>query len=363
MLPEDLSEFGAHFIVGLSGPTLSDLDRRILTSLRPAGVLLLKRNFAADLTYERWLEKYRALYEEILRCIERPNIFVSIDHEGGPVQTAPAPLTNFGPALSHRNRASEVARAMALELRSLGVNLSWAPVVDINSNPKNPIIGMLGRAYGDSAEEVSRYALPLMRGLLENGILPCAKHYPGHGDTWSDSHLELPSVDADSDLLHRRELAPYRRLIDAGVPLIMTAHVIYPKIDPRQPATVSRRLINDILREEFAFDGVVVADNIDMAAIVDRFRTAQGVADAVNAGIDLFIVSRLPDPTNDEGPLQAARFLREAIQCQLVSQASLESAARRVNALLARTPMPAIHQLDAALLARHEKLRTSSKGS
>lgn len=373
----DLSEFGPHFIVGLSGPTLSDLDRRILSTLRPAGILLLKRNFAWTAptateisapvesnaygpdTYARWLAPYEALISETRRLIGRSKVLITIDHEGGPVQTAPLPITNFGSAMRHRGKIEAVAQAMAVELASLGVNLSWAPVVDINSNKKNPIIGQLGRAYGESADEVSRYAVALNDILRNSGMLTCAKHYPGHGDTWSDSHVELPVVDASLATLRERELAPYVQMIAHRVPAIMTAHVMYPQIDAENPATLSRLLLHDLLRDELGFKGAVIADCINMRAIADRFAVAGGMRDAVNAGIDMFIVSRQPDAAEDDSPIVAARRLADAVRRGAVSAARIADARTAAERLIDQSVQYGVNALSREVLERHRTLRNS----
>src|SRR5690606_11522733 len=148
--------------------------------------------------------------------------------------------TNFGYPVDYCKKASEVASAMADELRSLGINLSWSPSADVNTNPENPIVGKLGRAFSSDPNAVAAYCVEFSRALQSGGIIPCGKHFPGHGDTWSDSHLELPAVELDKKLAMERELVPFKALIEAGVPCIMTAHVLFKGIDPVNPATFSK---------------------------------------------------------------------------------------------------------------------------
>lgn len=162
------------------------------------------------------------------------------------------------------------------ELSALGVNFDLAPVMDVNSNPHNPVIGV--RSYGDAPETVSRYGVEMIRGLTEGGVLSCAKHFPGHGDTALDSHLSLPRVDKTLEELESCELAPFRAAIEAGVPAVMTTHILFPELEPDGvPATMSRRIITGILKERMGFKGLVVSDCMMMQAIQTYYGTVNGI--------------------------------------------------------------------------------------
>ena len=178
--------FGNHLIVGVSGTVLTDEDKRILSTIKPVGVCFFAKNFRDGEPYEIWLETYKKLHQEIREYTERESMFISIDHEGGRVIRPPLPITRFPYSYVCRKRAKEVASAMAIELKSLGINVSWAPVADIFSNPNNPIIGP--RSFDTTPETAAEYAREYFLGLKESGITACAKHFPGHGDTNSDSH-------------------------------------------------------------------------------------------------------------------------------------------------------------------------------
>jgi beta-N-acetylhexosaminidase len=170
----------------------------------------------------------------------------------------------------------------------VGIDLSFAPVLDVHSNPANPVIG--DRAFGSDPALVSDMGVALLRGLLDGGVIPCGKHFPGHGDTEKDSHLELPVVRRSRAELECTELAPFRAAIAAGVPMLMTAHVLYPTLDSDRPATLSRMILTDLLRGALRFDGVVASDDLTMRAIADR----QGIGDAavatLAAGADVLLV-------------------------------------------------------------------------
>src|SRR5262245_28882542 len=200
MIKTDISLAGDHFLIGLR-PTaqLHERDRALLAELRPAGVVLFKSNFLHDQPYERWLEVHRKLIADVRAAIGRDRIFIGIDHEGGRVCRTPAPITRFSYAAQWAAQAEAVAHAMGVELASLGVNLNFAPVLDIHSNPANPVIGP--RALGTTSERVTAAALAFMEGMQAESVLACGKHFPGHGDTDKDSHHELPVLDQDLDAL------------------------------------------------------------------------------------------------------------------------------------------------------------------
>ncbi len=351
----DPSSYGHHFIVGLSGTTLSESDKLMLSTLKPAGILLLKRNFNHSVPYDAWLHELQELISGVKRYTEREDVIISVDHEGQRVMRTPPPLTVFPNAQKFASRAAEVATAHARELRTLGVNLSWAPVADVHSNPKNPIIGE--RAFGESPEAVSRFACEYLVALEKEGILGCAKHFPGHGDTSTDSHLELPVVNITEEELWQRELPPFQALINAGVSFVMTAHILYPKIDPAAPATMSPKILDGILRKRMNFNGVVVSDDLDMHAVATRFSaSAQAAIDSVNAGCDMFIVARHHPEQEDRATL-TAKFMGEAISSGAITEARLFEAFNRINKVFEeRLENHTTQALSATVLATHQRL-------
>jgi beta-N-acetylhexosaminidase len=182
---------------------------------------------------------------------------------------------------------------MGAELRALGFDVDFAPVLDVHTNPNNPVIG--DRAFGRDPELVARRALAFARGLDSAGILSCGKHFPGHGDTEVDSHLALPRLPHDLDRLRRVELAPFARAARAGLPMIMTAHVVFEAIDPGVPATLSRRVLGDLLRGELGYRGLVVSDDLDMNAIAGHTGVGDAAVRAVAAGCDALLLCRRRD--------------------------------------------------------------------
>ncbi len=321
---------GQHFIVGLCGTSLDEWDKRILGGLRPAGILLLKRNFDHTLPYREWLEKLSLLQADIKNYVERDDIIFSLDHEGGKVHRTPKPITHFPAAQKYSAYAAKVAKCMAIELKSLGVNLSWAPLADIHSNPKNPIIGE--RAFASTPEKVAEVACDFARALQSNGVLGCAKHFPGHGDTSVDSHLELPSLNLNKQQLIERELQPFKALIGMEIPFIMTAHILFPHIDASCPATLSNTILTEILRGLFDYRGIVVSDDLDMKAVSREFKSEENIGRAMSAGCDMFIVARNPDPKTDR-PLTLAKYLYRCLNSKVCSEKVLHSSCDRINKL------------------------------
>ncbi|MDB9372926.1 beta-N-acetylhexosaminidase [Nodularia sphaerocarpa] len=351
---QELERFGHHLILGISGTSLNDEDKRILSELKPVGVIYFAKNFLDVTPYAVWLENFKNLNDQIREYTERDSMFMTLDHEGGRVVRTPLPITRFPYALLCRTQAKEVAKATALELKSLGINVSWSPVADIFSHPQNPIIGP--RAFGRNPETTAEGVCEYYRGLEEGGILGCAKHFPGHGDTSKDSHIELPILNLSLEDLRIRELIPFKALISGEIPLIMTAHILFPQIDPQFPATLSPAILKKILREELGFEGVVVSDDLDMKAVSDMFTQSGTIARAFNAGCDLFIVSRNINSLSIERTYQMAGDFADSLSRGSLDESVVTAARDRIEKLLAVTPQYLIHALDKNILQQHAQL-------
>ncbi|MBE9005554.1 beta-N-acetylhexosaminidase [Fortiea sp. LEGE XX443] len=351
---QELELFGNYLILGISGTTLSDDDKRALSELKPVGVIFFGKNFVDGVPYQDWLASFKELIDQIRQYAERDSMFMTLDHEGGRVVRTPLPITRFPYASVLRSHTREVAKATATELKSLGINVSWSPVADIYSNPHNPVIG--ARAFGNTPETAVDGALEYYLGLRESGILGCAKHFPGHGDTSTDSHVELPVLNLTLQDLRNRELIPFKALIDAQVPLIMTTHILFPKIDPDVPATISQIILKNILREELGFEGVVVSDDLDMKAISDMFTQSGTVARAFHAGCDLFILSRNINSSSLERTYYMAADFADSLSKGSLKEAVITVARERIEKLLAQTPQYLVHTLDKDTLLQHAEL-------
>ncbi len=300
----------------------------LIEELRPAGVLLFSSNFAEG---PGPIHELRKRY---------PDLLVFVDQEGGPFNSFRPPGVPRFPGAMALAAAGDpaltraVARAIGEEVCAAGANVDFAPVLDVNTNPQNPIIGI--RSFGADPERVIRQGLAFIAGLRETGILATAKHFPGHGDTSVDSHLGLPVYPKGSlSAIERVHLPPFEAAVRAGVPLVMTAHILYPDLDPAYPATLSRTILTGLLRDKLGFKGVIVTDDMSMRAIRDRYGLGEAAVRAVQAGADLVIAGRDPERART-----IFRALSEAIRQGGISPERLAASAARLKALRSRTRPP-----------------------
>lgn len=291
--------------VGFAGPTASPALRARLDAGAAGATILFKRNLVIDVvggpgavTQEVIdLDALAALNKDLHRSApDGTPALIAVDQEGGLVQRVRAPATMWPPMMSHdglpagedERIAERVGRAMGEELRALGFDIDFAPVLDVHTNPANPIIGE--RAFGRDADTAARRALAFARGLDAAGMLACGKHFPGHGDTDTDSHLELPKVDHGWDRLEAVELAPFKLAAKADLPMIMTAHVVFAALDATRPATLSEQVVTGLLRGKLGYRGVIVSDDLDMRAIAGHMGVDHAAVQAIRAGCDVLLL-------------------------------------------------------------------------
>lgn len=325
-------------IIGLPQEGLNAPWKRDFSAYPPAGVILFRRDFV-DLAALRQLTTR-------LRELARPRrIFIGIDEEGGFVSqlggllVVPpnAALLARGAGAGGIERASRVTGE---RLRALGVDWVYAPVADIASEPRNPVIGP--RAYGTDAATVTRNVGEALRGFAASGVAACLKHFPGHGDTELDSHFALPACRADRDTIERRELMPFRAHLEA--PAIMTAHVVYPALDPGQPGTFSRAIVTDLLRDKMGYRGVTITDALEMKGATGDRPPAEAARLALEAGCDLLLFAF----HNEDLPrvrLELARLLSDGH----LERANFDAARERLAHFDAAHPEPSAAELDKPL--------------
>ena len=347
MKRESISDLGLNFVVGLSGSELSDKERDILSRLRPAGIILFKHNIAKEES-PFWQERLIALISEARGIIGRSSVVVSIDHEGGKVHRFPRPVTHFPVAAKWADKAFEVGSAMAQELRALGINLSFSPVLDVNTESKNPVIGE--RAFSSDAKIVAEVGREFVRGLESSGVVACGKHFPGHGSTTADSHLELPVVSESRQVLSAREVLPFRALIDHGLRMIMTAHVCYSALDQGAPATLSKIILQGLLRSELGFSGVIISDDLNMKALNFVTVERRGL-ECLKAGVDLLLMGNAGEVLALDLAEKMANEILVAVRRREISKESVEASQKRVVQLLG--DLEAI-QLAAGEMPTHE---------
>ncbi len=276
--------------VSVPGPELESEDRRFLERIDPAGVVIFRENV-------RSADQVRELNMAIRQSCPSGRVLIAVDQEGGRV----ARLREGVPALPPMRALGktgdtvlirEAGRDLGRALRGLGFDVDFAPVLDVDSNSANPVIG--DRSFSSDPRSVGLLAMAFAEGLASEGILPCGKHFPGHGDTDLDSHLALPVVSAPWEILENRELVPFRMAIDAGIPLMMTAHVVYPALDASLPATLSRPIVSGLLRDRLGYKGLVLSDDLLMEAVA-RSGVSVAAESALAAGCDGLLVLRNRD--------------------------------------------------------------------
>ncbi len=335
---------GQRMVIGFEAAHVDDDLRYLVREIQPAGFILFARNLEDP-------AQVRELNRELASLVDPSTpALLSVDQEGGRVQRIRAPATVW-PSMRQVADAdadvTAVGRALGLELAAMGFNLDFAPVADVDSNPDNPVIG--DRSFGRSPERVAQRVVQMLQGLQGAGIIACAKHFPGHGDTHTDSHHDLPVVEEELGRLRTRELVPFEAAVRAGVGAVMSAHVVFPALDEELPATLSERVIPQLLRRELGFDGVVFSDDMEMRAVAGRWDIPTQARRATLASVDVLLCCRSP-------ALQMEMFtelVRSQEREQALDRAS-EASALRVHRLRERFLRSEQPQPDLDILGRHD---------
>ena len=329
----DRIAIGQHLVTGFTGLEMTDEFRDCVRRYKIGNVILFENNVADK-------EQLKRLCDAITELVmaETGHVpFITIDQEGGVVSRLQEDAAVFPSAMAvaatgETENARQAGLITGQELRAMGVNFNLAPVMDVNSNPNNPVIGV--RSYGDQPDDVSRFGIAMMQGLLKGGVLSSLKHFPGHGDTAVDSHLGLPSVDKSLNQLLACELLPFQAAIDAGAPAVMTTHILFPQLEPDHlPATMSRRIMTDLLKKRMGFTGLVISDCMMMGAIAQYYGTVQGCVAAVRAGVDLVFVSHNPSLAGE-----AVEAIEGALQAGTLDEAELAASTQNILRYKAALP-------------------------
>lgn len=317
-------------MVGFDGKTVTDDLKKMITDYYVGGVILFERNVESP-------DQIAELTNGIQALSPKTPLFIAVDQEGGRVKRLHAPFTDFGKPglltkLDSPKMSFDVGFAMAQELRAVGINYNLAPVVDLNTNPENPIIG--DRAFSADPETVARIASGFIRGLQRGGVVACAKHFPGHGDTTTDSHETLPTVTHSIEQLKSREWLPFERVIKGGVESVMTAHILNPNIDDKFPATLSK-VTMQFLRTQLRFSRMIVTDDLEMKAISDHYAIEDATNKAIDAGADLILICK----TLEKQITAIESVLRRVLDLKL-SVLRIEESSERITKVRNRYFMP-----------------------
>lgn len=343
---------GQLLTVGFHGTRPTATLANALKKKERGGVILFKRNLADNLFDIPELN--RELSSLSTSSASDIPLLIAVDQEGGRVARVKAPALVLPPMFSLGERAPrellrETARAQALELAALGFTMNFAPILDVNSRPENPIIG--DRAFSSDPETAAARALTYAEGMRDGGILSCGKHFPGHGDTTKDSHIELPRVSRDRATLDRVELLPFRKAAEAGIPSLMSAHVVFDALDRNTPATLSKRICTDLLRGEFGFKGVLFSDDLEMKALSGD--GGELAIQSINAGCDALLVCS--DEDLAEHVFQS--LVREVDSSPAFRARALEAYGRVVGMKSSVPPRPQSKSEIDALFHAHASLR------
>ena len=318
-------KIGQTLFITVDGTEFSDELRYLIHEYKAGNAVLFKPNVDNKVQLKKLCDDIRAC---VLEETGYP-AFIAIDQEGGGVTRLGDDCVNVPgamalAALGDPKYTYEAARLTGKELRAFGINFNFAPVADICNNPDNPVIGI--RCAGETPEQVTENVLAAFKGFEDSGIASAAKHFPGHGDTGMDSHISLPLIDKSLEQLEDTELIPFKALIDAGCPGVMTAHILYPQIEEEKiPATMSRRIMTDILRNKLGFDGIVMTDSLEMEAIARFYGADKGAVAALKAGCDMILTGKGREIIELE-----AKALEEAFRAGELSEEQLDLSVERI---------------------------------
>jgi beta-N-acetylhexosaminidase len=325
-------QLGQVLMVGFLGSTPSQEIIDLIQRLHVGNILLFSRNVRDAQQVFELTQSLQAIAKDAGQPYP---LLIAIDQENGTVQRLGEIVTIFPGnmalgAIGSEEIAYNIALATGCELKALGINMNLAPVVDVNNNPANPVIGV--RSFGENPQQVARLGAAMVKGYRAAGVLSCLKHFPGHGDTEVDSHLALPTIPYTLERLEALELVPFRRGIEAGAQSVMVAHISFPALTRQAmlPATLSPAIIQGLLREQLGFNGVILSDCMEMKAISETFGTERAAVMALQAGIDLLLVSH--HYMRQRGSIEA---IQVAVQTHELSSQAVQQAAERVLRLKA----------------------------
>lgn len=299
--------------IAIPGTALNDQNRKVITALKPGGIIF----FGFNLETAEQIKKFTGDLQNLAAELKLPPFLISTDQEGGYVRRVRDGVLQTPPAMDlGLTGDSELCRAtgyyVSQDLGAIGINVFFAPIVDINNNPKNPVIGL--RSFGTTIDAVLKCALPFEAGARlayehSGGAIPVIKHFPGHGDTQVDSHWALPVIVKSLDELRNFELVPFREAIKGGAMSVMTAHILYPQIDKDAPATLSKIWLGQMLRTELAFKGLVFTDAMEMRAVSEHYKEMNRPVTALEAGADVLLYTSWQDD-----PPEAKARITEALK-------------------------------------------------
>jgi len=336
---------GQHMIIGIAGQSLTADEKKFIVSNNIGGIILMGRNVSEPKQIHELCKEIQSLRHQMP---DKAPLFIGIDMEGGRVARLKAPFTQWPPLkklgdLDNATVTFHFSNKMGLELNAVGINLDFAPCVDVFTNAKNTVIG--DRSISSDPEMVAKHTSALVRGYIKSNIISCAKHFPGHGNTIVDSHEDLPVEDVDLKRLDSLELIPFKRSFKARVDMVMTSHILFKNIDPQWPVTLSELFLKKILREQCRYRGLIVTDDLDMKAMAKHYDKKQIPVRALQAGAQILLYCNEP-----KSPEVAIEGITEALAQGTLNKADLEANYKQIMEVKKeKIPHPDPMPLDEAL--------------
>lgn len=315
-------KIGQMIIAGVQGTSASTEDERMIKEQHVGGIIFYKNNLADSASVVRFGNQLKQWNES-----NSVPLLLSVDQEGGRVSRLPGlnllPTAQEIGQWNSREAAGEIGTILGEEVKGMGLNMNFAPVLDINNNPKNPVIG--DRSFGSTAEIVSSMGIEVMKQMKQTGVIPVAKHFPGHGDTETDSHLDLPVIHKSEKDLTQLEWKPFVSAIEEGADAVMVAHILFPQIDEQYPSSLSSAVVTGQLRDKLGFEGVILTDDLTMGAIANRYGIGEASVLSVQAGSDIVLIAH--EYSNVDEVIAA---LKQSVADGTLSEERIDESVRRI---------------------------------
>lgn len=355
------TNFGQLMMIGIEGKALTNDEKKFIVENNISGVTLFGRNCDNPKQIHDLCTELQSLRHKMQ---DKAPLFIGIDMEGGRVARLKDPFTVWPPMsrlgdVDNPTVSFHLSHQMGMELKAFGINLDFSPCVDVLTNPANKVIG--DRAISKDPEMVAKHASALVRGFIKAGVISCAKHFPGHGNTLLDSHEDLPVEDVDMKRLEEVELVPFKRCFKARIDMVMTSHIRFPKIDPKWPVTLSEIFIKKIIRENCRFRGLVISDDLGMKAMSNHFPKEEIPVRAVEAGVELLLYCN----EFDVPPIALESLVTAVAQGRLQSS-EIDATAQKIlkfkkETLLDVDPIPFKDAMDIISNPNHKDLAANLK--
>lgn len=315
-------KIGQMIIAGVQGTSASSEDERMIKEQHVGGIIFYKNNLADPASVVRFANQLKQWNES-----HSVPLLLSVDQEGGRVSRLPGldrlPTAQEIGQWNSPEAAGEIGAILGEELKGMGLNMNFAPVLDIHNNPKNPVIG--DRSFGSTAEIVSSMGIEVMKQMKQTGVIPVVKHFPGHGDTETDSHLDLPVIHKSEKDLTQLEWKPFVHAIEEGADAVMVAHILFPQIDEQYPSSLSPAVVTGQLREKLGFEGVILTDDLTMGAIAKRYGIGEASVLSVQAGTDIVLIAH--EYSNVDEVIAA---LKQCVADGTLSEERIDESVRRI---------------------------------